>query len=104
MRPLVKWRIFEMPYLFFLQRSRRIRYFKVDRWKLFSCWNRREAFVSAYGLAAYELSRIRNESNDENNNASITLTVCVAKVAASGGYMLACQATKGHLVTTPFIR
>jgi ClpP class serine protease len=60
--------------------------------------------VSTYGLAAYELSRIRKESAaaSSNNSTSISLTVCVDKVAASGGYMMACQATPGKLYTAPF--
>lgn len=38
--------------------------------------------VHGYGLAASQLSRIRQ--------ANIPLTICVDKVAASGGYMMAC--------------
>lgn len=38
--------------------------------------------VHSYGLAASQLSRIRQ--------ANIPLTICVDKVAASGGYMMAC--------------
>lgn len=38
--------------------------------------------VHSYGLAASQLARIRQ--------AGIPLTVCVDKVAASGGYMMAC--------------
>ncbi|GHE19503.1 protease SohB [Halomonas urumqiensis] len=40
--------------------------------------------VHAYGLAAAELDRLRE--------ASLTTTVCVDKVAASGGYLMACGA------------
>lgn len=40
--------------------------------------------VHAYGLAAAELDRLRD--------ASLTTTVCVDKVAASGGYLMACGA------------
>lgn len=40
--------------------------------------------VHTYGLAASQLKRIRD--------AGIKLTVCVDKVAASGGYMMACVA------------
>jgi ClpP class serine protease len=66
--------------------------------------------VSTYGLAAYELSRIRKEgaaaiSNDNTNittSPSISLSVCVDKVAASGGYMMACQASPGKLYAAPF--
>ncbi len=38
--------------------------------------------VHAYGLAAAQLTRVRD--------AGVPLTVCVDKVAASGGYMMAC--------------
>ncbi|MFN2332013.1 MAG: protease SohB [Halomonas sp.] len=40
--------------------------------------------VHAYGLAAAELDRLRD--------AGLTTTVCVDKVAASGGYLMACGA------------
>lgn len=42
--------------------------------------------VTGYGLAAAQLERIKN--------AGLTLTVCVDKIAASGGYMMACVAHK----------
>lgn len=48
--------------------------------------------VHAYGLAASQLLRIRERD--------IALTVCVDKVAASGGYMMACLASK--LIAAPF--
>lgn len=48
--------------------------------------------VHAYGLAASQLSRIKEHS--------IPLTVCVDMVAASGGYMMACLADR--LVAAPF--
>lgn len=48
--------------------------------------------VHAYGLASSQLMRIRK--------ARIPLTICVDKVAASGGYMMACLADK--LVAAPF--
>ena len=51
--------------------------------------------VSDYGLAASQLARLRNEEG-------VTLSVCVDRVAASGGYMMACQATPGHLYAAPF--
>ena len=51
--------------------------------------------VQDYGLASSQLSRLRNEPQ-------ITLSVCVDKVAASGGYMMACQATPGQLFAAPF--
>lgn len=48
--------------------------------------------VSGYGLAASELLRIKS--------AGLKLTVCVDKVAASGGYMMACVADE--ILTAPF--
>ncbi len=51
--------------------------------------------VQDYGLAASQLSRLRNEPQ-------IKLTVCVDRVAASGGYMMACQSTPGQLFAAPF--
>jgi Periplasmic serine proteases (ClpP class) len=48
--------------------------------------------VHSYGLAASQLARISNKK--------IPLTVCVDKVAASGGYMMACVADK--IVAAPF--
>ncbi len=48
--------------------------------------------VHSYGLAAAQLDRIKNRG--------IKLTVCVDKVAASGGYMMACVADK--IVASPF--
>ncbi|MBT8147799.1 MAG: protease SohB [Gammaproteobacteria bacterium] len=48
--------------------------------------------VHAYGLASSQLVRIKDKK--------IPLTVCVDKVAASGGYMMACLADK--LVVAPF--
>ncbi|GJM12405.1 MAG: protease SohB [Pseudohongiella sp.] len=48
--------------------------------------------VHAYGLASSQLLRIKNKQ--------IPLTICVDKVAASGGYMMACLADR--LVSAPF--
>ncbi|QUX95411.1 protease SohB [Marinomonas sp. CT5] len=48
--------------------------------------------VHGYGLAASQLQRIRE--------ANIPLTICVDKVAASGGYMMACVADK--IIAAPF--
>ncbi len=48
--------------------------------------------VHAYGLAASQLDRVRDKG--------IKLTVCVDKVAASGGYMMACVADQ--LLAAPF--
>ena len=48
--------------------------------------------IHGYGLAASQLSRIRDKG--------IALTVCVDSIAASGGYMMACVADK--LSAAPF--
>lgn len=48
--------------------------------------------VHAYGLASSQLLRIKSKQ--------IPLTICVDKVAASGGYMMACLADR--LVAAPF--
>lgn len=48
--------------------------------------------VHAYGLAAAQLDRVRAKG--------IPLTACVDKVAASGGYMMACVADR--IVASPF--
>lgn len=49
-------------------------------------------YVHAYGLAASQLIRLKGKS--------IPLTICVDKVAASGGYMMACVADE--LIAAPF--
>ncbi|GIU01900.1 protease SohB [Shewanella algidipiscicola] len=48
--------------------------------------------VHGYGLASSQLDRLRS--------ANIPLTICVDKVAASGGYMMACVADK--IYAAPF--
>ena len=48
--------------------------------------------VHGYGLAASQLARVRD--------AGVSLTICVDKVAASGGYMMACLANR--LLAAPF--
>jgi serine protease SohB len=48
--------------------------------------------VHEHGLAASQLARIRDRN--------IPLTICVDKVAASGGYLMACVATK--IYAAPF--
>ncbi|QXH53627.1 protease SohB [Pseudomonas fakonensis] len=48
--------------------------------------------VHSYGLAASQLARVRE--------AGIPLTICIDKVAASGGYMMACIGEK--IVSAPF--
>ncbi|KNC69065.1 protease SohB [Pseudoalteromonas ardens] len=48
--------------------------------------------VHGYGLAASQLQRFKD--------AGLPLTVCVDKIAASGGYMMACVADK--IIAAPF--
>ncbi|WP_137885628.1 protease SohB [Pseudomonas sp. 2FE] len=48
--------------------------------------------VHSYGLASSQLARIRQ--------AGVPLTVCVDKVAASGGYMMACIGDR--IISSPF--
>jgi serine protease SohB len=48
--------------------------------------------VNSYGLAASQLVRIRQ--------GGIPLTVCIDKIAASGGYMMACIGNK--VISSPF--
>lgn len=48
--------------------------------------------VHGYGLAASQLARIRQKN--------IPLTICVDKVAASGGYMMACLGNR--ILSAPF--
>jgi serine protease SohB len=48
--------------------------------------------VHGYGLAASQLSRLKDHK--------IPLTICVDKIAASGGYMMACIANK--IIAAPF--
>ena len=48
--------------------------------------------VHSYGLASSQLDRLRKKG--------IPLTACVDKVAASGGYMMACVADK--ILAAPF--
>jgi serine protease SohB len=48
--------------------------------------------VHAYGFAASQLQRIKDKG--------IPLTICVDKIAASGGYMMACVADK--ILAAPF--
>jgi len=48
--------------------------------------------VNGYGLAASQLQRLRDHN--------ISLTVCIDKIAASGGYLMACIANQ--IVAAPF--
>ena len=54
--------------------------------------NSRGGSVSHYGLAANQLQRLRNHK--------IPLTVCVDKVAGSGGYLMACVGNQ--IISSPF--
>lgn len=48
--------------------------------------------VNGYGLAASQLHRIRDRQ--------IPLTICIDKIAASGGYLMACIGN--HIIAAPF--
>lgn len=48
-----------------------------------------------YGLAAEQILRLRREPG-------IDVTICVDRVAASGGYMIACCSSPGRLYAAPF--
>lgn len=50
--------------------------------------------ASDYALAAQQILRLRNQG--------LNVTVCVDKVAASGGYMIACASSPGRLFAAPF--
>jgi len=81
--------------------------------------------ASSYGLAASQLKRLRqysssfsskmtnmidtdkehtiqNNDTHKNNKPNLKLTICVDKVAASGGYMMACQASPNSLLAAPY--
>lgn len=47
-----------------------------------------------YALASQQILRLRN--------SGIKVTICVDKVAASGGYMMACASSPGQLFAAPF--
>jgi signal peptide peptidase SppA len=51
--------------------------------------------ASDYALASQQILRLRNEPG-------IMVTICVDKVAASGGYMIACASSPGRLFAAPF--
>ena len=51
--------------------------------------------ASDFALASQQLLRLRNEPG-------VQVTVCVDKVAASGGYMIACASSPGRLFAAPF--
>jgi ClpP class serine protease len=50
--------------------------------------------ASDYALAAQQIIRLRDQG--------VNVTVCVDKVAASGGYMIACCSSPGRLFAAPF--
>jgi len=54
--------------------------------------------VQDYGLAADHIARLRKSGEERGD---LTVTVCVDRIAASGGYMIACQASKGQLLAAP---
>ena len=51
--------------------------------------------ASDFAIASQQLLRLRNEPG-------MQVTVCVDKVAASGGYMIACSSSPGRLFAAPF--
>ncbi|CAB9499967.1 Probable protease SohB [Seminavis robusta] len=51
--------------------------------------------ANEFALASQQLLRLRNVEN-------ITVTVVVDRIAASGGYMIACAASPGQLYAAPF--
>jgi ClpP class serine protease len=62
-----------------------------------------------YALAAEQIMRLRrlhqldpSASPDRCTSPPITVTICVDKVAASGGYMIACTSSPGRLFATKF--
>jgi serine protease SohB len=57
-----------------------------------ACIESTGGMVHSYGFAASQLQRIRD--------AGIPLTACIDKVAASGGYMMACVANR--IIAAPF--
>jgi serine protease SohB len=63
-----------------------------DKDEVMLCLESPGGMVHAYGLAASQLARLRKHG--------IALTICVDRVAASGGYMMACVANR--LIAAPF--
>ena len=55
--------------------------------------------VQDFGLAADQIARLRRAGLERGD---LTVTICVDRIAASGGYMMACQATPGQLLSAPF--
>lgn len=65
---------------------------KTEKDKVLLCLESPGGVVHGYGLAASQLNRLKQ--------ADIPLTIAVDKVAASGGYMMACVADK--IIAAPF--
>lgn len=63
-----------------------------DKDEVVVCLESPGGMVHGYGLASSQLARIRQHN--------IPLTICVDKVAASGGYMMACLAD--NIIAAPF--
>ncbi|MBA2710366.1 MAG: protease SohB [Tatlockia sp.] len=63
-----------------------------DKDEVVICLESPGGMVNGYGLAASQLQRLRDRN--------INLTVCIDKVAASGGYLMACVANK--IIAAPF--
>ena len=55
--------------------------------------------VQDFGLAADQITRLKDAGSERGD---LIVTVCVDKIAASGGYMMACQASPGQLIAAPF--
>ncbi|KAL7578431.1 hypothetical protein ACA910_012824 [Epithemia clementina (nom. ined.)] len=66
-----------------------------DTWEVAVLLESPGGSASDYALAAQQLLRLRN-------HPKITVTVLVDKMAASGGYMIACASSPGRLFAAPF--
>ena len=53
-----------------------------------------------FGLAADQVTRLKEAGLE--NGEDLIVTVCVDRIAASGGYMISCQASPGQLLAAPF--
>ncbi|GFH55656.1 hypothetical protein CTEN210_12132 [Chaetoceros tenuissimus] len=70
-----------------------------DELEVVVCLESPGGVVQEFGLAANQLERLTHAGYGRND---VSLTVCVDKIAASGGYMIACQASPGKLLAAPF--
>jgi hypothetical protein len=68
--------------------------------EIIACIESPGGIVQDFGLAADQLARLTDTGKE--NGGDLILTVCVDKIAASGGYMMACQASPGQLIAAPF--